>query len=152
MLDRLIINTSNIDKIKKLKPSANNRYKQGYLNPDKVKKNVGIGPIIYRSSLEYKFINWLERSPSVKTWASEIGFVTYIHENELHRYFIDFVFEDFNNNIFYVEVKPRQIVMEHKNNPDTKNYKKWEAMLKLCNENEGHYFKIITEKFFTQKN
>ena len=55
--------------IKSLKPTKNSRYKQGYVNPKSCKKLISTlsnEPIIYRSSYELKFINWLEQNKNVK--------------------------------------------------------------------------------------
>ena len=49
--------------IKSLRPSKKSRYEQGYVNPNTCKKvfesQRGI-PIIFRSSLEKKFVIWCE--------------------------------------------------------------------------------------------
>jgi hypothetical protein len=55
--------------IKQLKPSANSRYRQGYIDPGSCKKlfpDLVRDSIIYRSSYERKFIYWCENNPNVK--------------------------------------------------------------------------------------
>ena len=60
--------------IKQLKPQVDGRYYQGHINPASCKKlfpSQSNQPIIFRSSYERSFINWLESNPNVKAWGSE---------------------------------------------------------------------------------
>ena len=66
--------------IKNLKPQKHSRYDQGYINPSTCKKvfESQIGkPIIFRSSLERKFVSWCESTKSVIRWGSECIQVPY---------------------------------------------------------------------------
>ena len=59
--------TSN-QNIKHLKPNKNSRYQQGSINPKSCKKyfdSCRNEPIIYRSGLEYKFMELFENSNKI---------------------------------------------------------------------------------------
>jgi hypothetical protein len=82
--------------IKKLRPKKNGRFKQGYINPNSCKKlyeSQRNKPIIYRSSYEKIFIEYLESSKSVESWGSECIGIKYIDkfDNTEHEYFPDYV-------------------------------------------------------------
>jgi hypothetical protein len=144
--------------IKKLKPRKNGRFKQGYINPNSCKKlyeSQKNKPIIYRSSYERKFIEYLESSNIVESWGSECIEIKYIDkfDNTQHTYFPDYV-ANINGVVHIFEVKPyNQCIPPDNNLPKDgyawrtyiKNISKWEATKKFCNTN-GLKFKIITEK------
>ena len=150
---KLVIIQESNSKIKSLKPLSKEkggRYLQGYVNRNKLKKYVGNDVCIYRSSLEYKFMQWCEKNPNVVIWSSECGYINYIFENKQRHYYIDFVYLDTNGVVFYVEIKPFAFVQKARTAKSDMNAEKWKAMIKLCNENDNskHVFKIITERYF----
>lgn len=143
--------------IKKLKPKKNGRFKQGYINPKSCKKlyeSQKNKPIIYRSSYEKIFIEYLESSKSVESWGSECIGIKYIDkfDNTEHEYFPDYVAK-INGVTHIFEVKPyKQCIPPDKNLPRDsytwrtyiKNLSKWEATKRFCVQN-NMVFKIITE-------
>lgn len=146
--------------IKQLKPNKNSRYEQGTINPDSCKKlfesqkNL---PIIYRSSLEKKYVYWCEANPDVIKWGSECVKIRYFNkwDKKYHTYNLDFALLDKNNNKYLIEIKPYSQTIKPKC-AFQRNYQwqqyitntcKWNAAMAFCNDN-GLIFKIITDKFF----
>ena len=139
--------------IKKLQPNKNSRYRQGAVHPDACRKlfeSQRRKPIIYRSSYEWRFINWLEHSPKVKRWGSECMNIPYTLGGVFHTYYPDFVVELVNGTIWVVEIKPKN--QTHKpSNQNTyaweqwlKNKEKWRYAIDYCNKHNLS-FKIFTE-------
>lgn len=144
--------------IKKLKPNKNSVYKQGYINPATCKKlfeSLKYTPIIYRSSLEKKFIYFCESSNQIKKWGSECIRIPYfdIYKNKERTYFPDYVIEMINGDKILIEIKP----YSQTHYPDRvsqwaleqwlTNKQKWSSAIEWCNLN-NYKFQIITEKFF----
>jgi len=104
--------------------------------------------VIYRSSLELKFMNFLDTHSDVLEWNSEEVVVPYrcVTDNKLHRYFVDFWFKkktpDGKIESILVEIKPlaQTQVMTW-----GKNQSKWKAAEEYCKD-RGWKFQIITEK------
>ena len=142
--------------IKQLKPSANSRYRQGYIDPGSCKKlfpDLVRDSIIYRSSYERKFIYWCENNPKVKHWGSEcmsIKYVSMIDKKE-HTYYPDYVVEMIDGEKWVVEIKPysqtQRPVTENGWlwNAYTMNMSKWVAAKQFCDA-RGLKFKILTER------
>jgi hypothetical protein len=142
------------ERIKSLKPSKKSRYKQGYVNPKSCKKlfeSQQNEPIVYRSSYEKKFIQWLERSDKVLHWGSECICIPYTGaDGKPHHYYPDYVVEFVNGNKCLIEIKPYALTLK----PDPrcewameeykKNVLKWLAADEFCKRN-GLSFKVITE-------
>lgn len=119
--------------------------------------------IVFRSLLEYKYMQWLDTSPSVVRWASEELPIPYLSplDKQIHRYFVDFYVElkgsDQEIKQFLVEIKPESQTRQPKKpaNPKKRYFReystwlvnkaKWEAATKLCEEHNWQ-FKIITDK------
>lgn len=141
--------------IKQLKPQADGRYYQGHINPASCKKlfpSQSNQPIIFRSSYERSFINWLESNPNVKAWGSECVGIKYKYiDNKVHTYYPDFVVEMMNGDKIVVEIKPYNQTQkpDMKNDWSThtyiRNMCKWKAAKEICEKN-GMKFQIITEK------
>lgn len=144
--------------IKKLAPRKNSRYKQGYINPASCKKlfpSQQNKPIIYRSSYEKRFIEYLENNKNVEAWGSECTPIEYVdaYDNKTHTYYPDYI--ALINGVYYLfEVKPyNQCVAPSSIVPKDsyqwktyiKNVSKWKAAKTLC-ESKGMKFQIITEK------
>ena len=149
----------NTNYIKTQKPRKNSRFHQGMIDPNKLKKyydSCKNDPIIYRSGLEYQFIQYCENSPSVAKWASEvvkIPYYSHLDQKECN-YYPDYVIENSKGVRCIVELKPFDQTIK----PDMmaskwakeqwiKNVDKWHAAKKFCDEN-GLKFIIVTEKFF----
>lgn len=144
--------------IKKLKPRKCGRFKQGYINPTSCKKlfpSQKNTPIIYRSSYEKRFIEYLESNKNVEYWGSECTPIEYVDafDNTKHTYYPDYI--ALINGVYYLfEVKPHnQCITPDKTLPKDsyawrtyiKNVSKWKATQTLC-ESRGMKFQIITEK------
>ncbi len=147
--------------IKQLKPNPNSRFKQGYFQG--AKKYFGPEPIIYRSSLEYKFMVKMEMSPSVEKWSSEQIIIPYVMKEKVagkfvtkrHNYHTDFSVFLKNGKKYIVEVKPRAQTplneSQIRTNPVMyKNGCKWRAAMLWCTAN-NYQFKIINEEHLKTK-
>ena len=137
---------------------------KGLYKPENPKKYVGdVKNIIYRSLLERRMMEYLDKSHNIEHWASEELPIRYYSpiDNKWHRYFPDFVAKTTKGNRVVIEVKPsRQCVPPKKpTSRKTKSYMresleyirnkaKWQAATKYC-KNQGAEFKIITEKDLT---
>ena len=143
-----------ISRIKQLKPSKHSRYEQGYINPTACKKlfdSQRTEPIIFRSSYERRFVNWLESNPNVKHWGSECVRIPYTYvDNQTHGYYPDYVVEMQNGDVILIEIKPKnQTIKPDVENTwayDTymRNMCKWKAAKKYC-EDRKLKFQILTE-------
>ena len=144
--------------IKLLQPDPRKRYKQGYYDSFYPKKYLGPRPIIYRSSLELRFMNWCELSPAVVTWGSEPFSIPYYGPTgKYHLYYPDFILMMSNGSKLLVEVKPKKDIPQNdfqiKTDPvKAKNAFKWKAATEWCKQQKSPTrFVIVTEDFFTQQ-
>jgi len=136
-------------------------FKQGYYQPKNPDKYMGdLNKIVYRSSWELTFMNFLDNNVAIKEWGSELFPVPYIKPttNRVHRYYPDFfvVYQDKEGNIKreLIEVKPHsQTKRTRSRNPKTKLYEdityainiaKWQAAKQFCDDNDIT-FRILTE-------
>ncbi len=137
------------------KPQKNSRYHQGYFKG--AKKYFGPEPIIYRSSLEYIFMQKLEMNENVIKWSSENFAIPYVmkeptkngFKDKKHKYYIDFTVFLKNGERLIVEIKPAGLVplnqAQIKRNPMMhKNACKWKAAIQWAKHN-GYKFVIIDE-------
>ena len=135
------------------------RYKQGKYIPRLPKKYKGdYRNIVYRSSWEYKFMQWCDTTPSVLEWGSEEIAIPYISpvDGKRHKYYPDF-YVKVKNKKYMVEVKPNKQTKEPKTQKKlTKRYvtevvtysvnrAKWRAAEEFCKD-YGWEFMLITEK------
>ena len=137
---------------------------KGYFKPIHPQKYRGDPTnIIYRSSWELKFMQYLDSHSGVLRWSSEEIIVPYRSpiDGKVHRYFPDFWIEKINRegkkDIVVVEVKPYAQTKEPKPSKKlTKKYlyevqtwginiSKWQAAEKFCKD-RGWQFMIMTEK------
>ncbi len=144
--------------IKKLKPQKNSRYEQGAIHPSSCKKvfeSQRGKPIIYRSSLEKKFILWCESNRKIKHWGSECIQIPYFNpiDNRTHIYNPDFVLEYIDGRKVIVEIKPYSQTQKPNINNEyairqyNTNILKWRAAKEFVKGKEAE-FVIITERFF----
>lgn len=149
---------SDNSRIKHLKPNKNGPYKQGYIDPKTCKKYIKQlqhEPIIYRSSLELKFINYCENCESITTWGSEVFGIEYFdpRSNNVRHYYPDYIVMNSKGKKLLVEIKPYQFTLKPKlmesyaGSTWITNMLKWQAAKKWANDN-GWEFIIVTEKFF----
>ena len=134
------------------------RYRGKYRvsNPRKYKGNAR--NVVYRSSWEYKFMQWCDSHPSVEEWASEEIIIPYISpvDGKRHRYFPDF-YVKVGNKKYIAEVKPSYQTKEPKTQKrNTKKYisevmtyavnqAKFKAADEFCKDH-GWEFMVVTEK------
>lgn len=124
----------------------------------KVCKYYGDRPIIYRSSLELKYMINLERNPEVEKWSSEKIVIPYIIKEKIdgkyvdkkRNYHTDFIVHMKNGKIYVVEIKPYTLSPRTNNqirsNPMIyKNACKWKAAISYC-KLKGYEFKVITDQ------
>lgn len=141
-----------------------NYYKQGFFKPLNPQKYKGIYPIVYRSSLEKHFMEFVDDNPNVVCWGSESFKIPYIKptDNKIHIYYVDFFIhiKNKNNEIekYIVEVKPYKYINPPKNNKNKSkktflyetitwkiNSAKFEAAKKFA-QKYNYKFLILTEK------
>ena len=141
-------------------------YKQGWFKPRNPQKYRGRSDnIIYRSSLEYKFMMYLDQHPEVEFWASEEPWFCIPYRDPIsgrqRRYFCDFWFQKKDGTQFLVEVKPHEQTLPPKQKmlksgkPDKYtmkklmtfaiNQSKWAAARQVCEQRKWN-FEIITER------
>ena len=118
--------------------------------------------VVYRSSWEYKFMQWCDSHPSVEEWASEEIAIPYRSpvDRKIHRYFPDFYvkLKETTGKIkkYIIEVKPKkQLKPPTKPKRKTKSYlyeayeyarnqAKWKAATEYCKD-RLYEFKVMTE-------
>ncbi len=138
------------------------KYKQGIFKPQHPEKYEGdVNNIIYRSSYEYKFMQWVDLNKNCIQWSSEEVIIPYISplDNKFHRYFIDFKLTIINKNqikqTFLIEIKPKSQVKPPRNKKNkiqlmeelatySINQAKWSAAKEYCKKH-NYQFKIVTE-------
>lgn len=131
------------------------------LNPQKYKGDVR--NIIYRSGLERKFFNYLDKHRSVLAWSSEEVIVGYRSpvDGKQHRYFVDVWLkvqqEDGTSKEILVEIKPADQCKPPKvQQRKTRRYleevstwginqAKWEAATEFASR-RGMTFTLLTER------
>lgn len=133
-----------------------NSAKRGYYFPLHPEKYVAENKtIIYKSSLEQRFMLYLDKNPMIKAWAYEPTSIKYLDvtTNKVRRYYIDFmvVVKGNPDKVFYCEVKSKKETQKPKNSKNIKdnllylkNLSKWKAATVHC-QSKGYEFKIITE-------
>lgn len=136
----------------------------GKFTPKNPQKYVGdYTNIIYRSSWEAIVMNWLDKEPSIISWASEELVIPYVSpvDGKRHRYFPDFLVKvktkDGKQKTMLIEIKPKKQAMEPvKKKRITKQYiqevatyginqAKWKAATEFCLD-RGWEFKVLTEE------
>ena len=133
-------------------------------NPQKYKGDPT--KIIYRSSWELRFMNYIDTNPNIIQWASEELFIPYRSplDGKWHRYFPDFIIKMRDKNgkvtVKMIEIKPRSqsvppTVKKNGSKPTKKylrevatygiNMSKWEAAKEYCADHNWE-FVVLTEK------
>lgn len=133
------------------------RYKP--VNPSKY---VGdLNEIVMRSSWESKLAFWLDMTPTVLKWGSEIKFIPYYStvDRRVRRYFPDFWAlvkqADGSEKRFIVEIKPNCQINKPKPGRDSKKFQeammtwqrnqdKWQAARQFAHQN-GFEFMVLDE-------
>ena len=133
---------------------------QGLYQPKNPKKYEGDpSKIVYRSSWERLFMEWLDLNPDVSLWESEEFYIPYISpvDNRQHRYFVDFKVKFANGSTLLIEIKPahqtkkpvprkgkKVALLESEVKTYAVNYAKWKAAEKYAAE-RGMKFAVFTE-------
>ena len=137
-------------------------YKGKFIPKNPTKYLGDFNSITYRSSYELKFMNWCDRSNSIKGWVSEEIAITYRNplDNKIRRYMVDFYIEVQEKDSikkYLIEVKPERFTKAPQpGKRKTKRYlqeiaqygvneAKWIAAKDFC-KSQGMEFKIVTEK------
>lgn len=147
----------------------NNNYHQGNFvpsNKDKVLKLNSQGGIYYRSSWEYKIMNWLDKSEKVVKWGAECITIPYQMTHfdrgdvsvKNHNYYPDFYYEMLSNDgslkKVVAEVKPKKefemvIALQEKRlqvpnqSSNLKKLKSFEYDLKMAQKNRDKWNTMI---------
>lgn len=114
---------------------------------------------IYKSALELRMMQYLDKNPAVIKWSYETKIIKYLDKSvnppKLSRYFIDFIAVikcGLIQKTVWLEVKPycESIAPKNKKNINAqllwlKNQSKWQAAQQLA-KLSGSEFHIITEK------
>ena len=130
-------------------------------NPNKYKGDAS--NIVWRSTWELKFMNYLDSCHNVIQWSSEEFCIPYKSpiDGKMHRYFPDFWIKKINSfgatETMVVEIKPKsQTVPPSPKNKASKSYinevitwgtnsSKWKAAEDFCKQ-KNWKFNVITEK------
>lgn len=130
-------------------------------NPSKYKGDTS--NIVWRSTWELKFMNYLDGNKDVIQWSSEEFCIPYksLIDGRMHRYFPDFWIKRNNHagvaETLVVEIKPKsQTVPPTPKNKASKSYinevvawgtnsSKWKAAEEFCS-NKNWKFAVLTEK------
>lgn len=137
------------------------RFKQGYYHPKHPEKYIGdVNHIVYRSSWELKFNQFLDNNPNVLQWGSEIVVIPYVKptDGKMHKYYVDYFikYRDVHGNeqTELIEIKPKSQVNQPSKRRNQQLYEaitfainqsKWAAATKFA-ESRGWKFRIITEQ------
>ena len=123
------------------------------MNPGKYK---GSYPLIFKSSLEYRAMRYLDQNPSIIAWSYEPTSIKYLDRtsNKVRRYYIDFmavVKQGLIQKTVWIEVKPYCECHEPKNKKNLlamqtwlTNKCKWQAASQLA-KSQGIEFHVINE-------
>jgi hypothetical protein len=133
-------------------------FSQGYFHPQHPEKYVGdINKIVYRSSWELKFNQFMDSNPNILKWGSESFAIPYIKptDQRVHKYYPDYyvVYRDKHGvtHTEVIEVKPAsQVSLKKRANLYEQltyaiNDAKWRAAKEFC-DLHGITFRIVTEK------
>ena len=137
-------------------------FKQGLYTPKHPEKYCGdVNRIVYRSSWELSFNQFLDNNANVLRWASEEIIIPYVKptDGKIHKYYVDYLVEYRNTSgevqVDLIEVKPQKQTRRSRSKiQKTKlvedityaiNQAKWKAASDFA-EQRGWKFRIITEK------
>lgn len=150
------------DKLSKHMKPHDERYKKGFFIPQRpikcmnIMEVADIDAIVYRSSWELKFMEWLDTNDVVTRWGSEIIDIIYMNplKKKTSIYRPDFYIEYIDNKKqlqkYLIEIKPmsQSKLSEAKDGYDRlrvcQNAYKWMQAIKYCKK-RGITFKVLTE-------
>lgn len=140
----------------------NSGFRQGKFTPKHPEKYLGNSKdILYRSSWELRFCQFLDNNPNILKWGCEEISIPYIKPTtgKVHKYYVDFYIEyiNKNNEVVHelVEIKPsKQLTRSTARKHKTRLYEdityaintaKWDAAQKFAT-NHGWKFRLLTEE------
>ena len=130
----------------------------GRFFPSHPEKYQGVSVPVYKSGLELRMMQYLDKNPAILKWTYEPKAIRYLDKSEnppkLRRYFIDFVAIVKAGPVqktVWLEVKPYCESVKPKNQKNlkamqlwAKNLSKWQAAEQLA-KSKGYEFHVITE-------
>jgi hypothetical protein len=148
---------------KLIKENGGSMAYKGKFNPKNPEKYKGDHKnIVWRSTWEAKYMDWLDRTEAVISWSSEEVVIPYKDplDGHLRRYFVDFYVQIKDSkgkiNTYLIEIKPKyQTVEPVKRSRTTQKYitevytyavnqSKWKKAEEYCMD-RGWQFKVLTE-------
>lgn len=128
--------------------------RKGYFTPRHPKKYVGdLNKIIYRSSWELSFMNFLDNNPSIEQWGSEILSIPYRKPTtgRIHKYYPDFWLKYTNKEGVIVqeliEVKPVKQTKQPTTVGKSKKTQLYEALTWSINKAKWRSAKLFCDKY-----
>lgn len=115
------------------------RFKQGTYQSEKTKRTVN-----FRSGLELKFYEKLEKNPNVKDYRVENVNIEYFFEGSKHTYIPDVLVEYADGKIEMWEIKPKSQTKW------PKNIAKWTAANSYCRKRNWEFI-VVTENALKKK-
>ena len=126
------------------------------LHPEKC---LNSAKIVYKSGLEFRCMQYLDKNPAIVSWAYEPKPIKYLDKSvyppKVSRYFIDFVSTIkvcVMTKTVWIEVKPYCETIKPANSKNVKaqllwmkNNAKWSAAQQIA-KSKGYEFHILTEK------
>lgn len=135
-----------------------NKWAKGEFVPKNPEKYAGKGKVVYRSSWEWRFMQFCDTNPAVLNWASESVRIPYRNpltgkaSSYVPDFLVMYVDKNGNKHAELIEIKPSsQATMEAagksaRNKASVAvNTAKWMAAKAFCAQN-GITFRVITEK------
>lgn len=127
--------------------------RQGYFKPRHPEKYVGdLNNIVYRSSWELSFMNFLDNNKNVIQWGSEVIAIPYVKPTtgRVHKYYPDFwvKYKNKKGEIIQeiIEVKPEKETKPPTTKGKSKKTQLYEALTWSINKSKWKYAKIFCEK------
>ena len=132
----------------------NKTLRQGLFTPRNPKKYKGeIKNIVYRSSWELSFMQFLDGNPNILEWSSEEIAIPYIKptDGKIHRYFPDFwiKYKNKQGEVIQevIEVKPEQQTKQPKTKGKKKQRQLWEQVNWAINVSKWKYAQNFCDKY-----
>ncbi len=128
--------------------------RKGYFKPRHPKKYIGdVNKIVYRSSWELSFMNFLDNNESIEQWGSEIIAIPYRKPTtgRIHKYYPDFWIKYKNKNGDVVqeviEVKPEKETKQPTTVGKNKKTQLYEALTWSINKAKFKSARLFCDKY-----
>lgn len=146
-----MINSGNI---KEIRNKSLKGIRKGYFTPKHPEKYVGdLNKIVYRSSWELSFMNFLDNNIVIEKWGSEIIAIPYIKPTtgRVHKYYPDFWVKYKNKNgktiQELIEVKPEKQTKQPTTVGKKKKTQLYEAINWAINKAKWKQAKLFCDKY-----